>query len=78
MAHRAGAHITEINSGHLSLITHPGAVTQAIIAAANTVGCPPRPARGPGPPARRDLGPAGPRMSPARPTARPAKRRELP
>jgi pimeloyl-ACP methyl ester carboxylesterase len=78
MAHRADAHITEINSGHLSLITHPRAVTQAIIAAANTVGCPPRPARGPGPPARRDLGPAGPRMSPARPTARPAKRRELP
>ena len=38
MAHRAGAHITEINSGHLSLITHPRAVTQAIIAAANTTG----------------------------------------
>jgi pimeloyl-ACP methyl ester carboxylesterase len=38
MAHRAGAHITKINSGHLSLITHPGAVTRAIIAAANTTG----------------------------------------
>jgi pimeloyl-ACP methyl ester carboxylesterase len=38
MAHRADAHITEINSGHLSLITHPGAVTRVIIAAANTTG----------------------------------------
>ena len=38
MAHRAGAHITEINSGHLSLITHPGAVTRAIIAAASATG----------------------------------------
>jgi pimeloyl-ACP methyl ester carboxylesterase len=38
MARRAGAHVTEINSGHLSLITHPGAVTQAIIAAANSTG----------------------------------------
>jgi pimeloyl-ACP methyl ester carboxylesterase len=36
MAHRAGAHITEINSGHLSLISHPGAVTQTIIAASTT------------------------------------------
>ncbi len=38
MAHRAGAHITEINSGHLSLITHPGTVTQVIIQAANAIG----------------------------------------
>jgi pimeloyl-ACP methyl ester carboxylesterase len=35
MAHRAHAHITEINAGHLSLITNPGAVTRVIIAAAN-------------------------------------------
>ena len=27
MSKRAHAHITEINSGHLSLITHPGTVT---------------------------------------------------
>ena len=38
MAHRAGAHITEINSGHLSLITHPGAVTRVIIQAASATG----------------------------------------
>ena len=38
MAHRAGAHVTEINSGHLSLITRPGAVTQAIITAASSTG----------------------------------------
>ena len=38
MAHRAGAHITEINSGHLSLITHPGAVTRVIIQAATAIG----------------------------------------
>jgi pimeloyl-ACP methyl ester carboxylesterase len=35
MAHRAHAHITEINAGHLSLITNPGTVTRVIIAAAN-------------------------------------------
>jgi pimeloyl-ACP methyl ester carboxylesterase len=34
MAKRAHAHITKINSGHLSLITHPGAVTRVIIEAA--------------------------------------------
>jgi pimeloyl-ACP methyl ester carboxylesterase len=38
MSKRAGAHITEINSGHLSLISHPGAVTRVIIAAAQAVG----------------------------------------
>jgi pimeloyl-ACP methyl ester carboxylesterase len=35
MAHRAHAHITEINAGHLSLITNPGAVTRVIIDAAD-------------------------------------------
>jgi pimeloyl-ACP methyl ester carboxylesterase len=35
MAHRAHAHITEINSGHLSLITNPGAVARVIIDAAD-------------------------------------------
>ncbi len=34
MANRAHAHITEINAGHLSLISHPAAVTRVIIAAA--------------------------------------------
>jgi pimeloyl-ACP methyl ester carboxylesterase len=33
MSKRAGAHITEIDSGHLSLISHPDAVTRVIIAA---------------------------------------------
>jgi pimeloyl-ACP methyl ester carboxylesterase len=35
MAHRAHAHITEINAGHLSLITNPGAVARVIIDAAD-------------------------------------------
>jgi hypothetical protein len=34
MAQRAHARITEINTGHLALISHPGAVTRVIIAAA--------------------------------------------
>ena len=34
MSQRAHAHITEINAGHLSLISHPAAVTRVIIAAA--------------------------------------------
>jgi pimeloyl-ACP methyl ester carboxylesterase len=34
MSQRAKAHITEINAGHLSLISNPGAVTRVIIAAA--------------------------------------------
>jgi pimeloyl-ACP methyl ester carboxylesterase len=38
MSKRAKAHITEINSGHLSLISHPGAVTRVIIAAAQATG----------------------------------------
>jgi len=38
MSKRASAHITEINSGHLSLISHPGAVTRVIIAAAQATG----------------------------------------
>ena len=35
MAHHAHSHIVEINAPHLSLITNPTAVTDAIIAAAN-------------------------------------------
>jgi pimeloyl-ACP methyl ester carboxylesterase len=35
MAAHAGAHVTKINSSHLSLISHPGAVTQVIIRAAD-------------------------------------------
>ncbi len=38
MSQRAHARITEINSGHLSLISHPGAVTSVIIAAAQATG----------------------------------------
>jgi hypothetical protein len=34
MSQRADAHITELNAGHLSLISHPAAVTRVIIAAA--------------------------------------------
>jgi len=34
MAHRAGAHITEISAPHLSMISDPSAVTQAILNAA--------------------------------------------
>jgi hypothetical protein len=34
MAHRAHANITEINAGHLSLISDPGEVARLIIAAA--------------------------------------------
>jgi len=33
MAHRAGAHITEVNAGHLSLISHPNAAVAIILAA---------------------------------------------
>jgi pimeloyl-ACP methyl ester carboxylesterase len=36
MSKRAGAHITEINAGHLSLISDPGAVAGVIIQAART------------------------------------------
>ena len=38
MSRRAKAHITEIEAGHLSLISHPGAVTRVIIAAARATG----------------------------------------
>jgi pimeloyl-ACP methyl ester carboxylesterase len=38
MAHRAGSHITEINSSHLSLISHPGAVTKVILRAIHAEG----------------------------------------
>jgi pimeloyl-ACP methyl ester carboxylesterase len=38
MSQRAHAHITKINAGHLSLISHPGAVTAVIIAAARATG----------------------------------------
>jgi pimeloyl-ACP methyl ester carboxylesterase len=38
MSKRADAHITEIDAGHLSLISHPGAVTRVIIAAAQAAG----------------------------------------
>ncbi len=38
MSKRASAHITEIDAGHLSLISHPGAVTRVIIAAAQAIG----------------------------------------
>jgi pimeloyl-ACP methyl ester carboxylesterase len=34
MSQRAKAHITEINAGHLSLLSDPGAVTRVIVAAA--------------------------------------------
>jgi pimeloyl-ACP methyl ester carboxylesterase len=33
MSSRAGAHITRVKAGHLSLITHPGEVTKVILAA---------------------------------------------
>jgi pimeloyl-ACP methyl ester carboxylesterase len=36
MAHRAGAQITEVNAGHLSLISRPEAVTNVIEAAAKS------------------------------------------
>jgi pimeloyl-ACP methyl ester carboxylesterase len=38
MSQRAKAHITEIDAGHLSLISNPGAVTHLIIAAAKATG----------------------------------------
>ncbi|HEY1713508.1 MAG TPA: hypothetical protein VGG07_11435 [Solirubrobacteraceae bacterium] len=34
MAHHAGAHITEVNAGHLSLISRPQTLTRVIEAAA--------------------------------------------
>ena len=38
MAQRAGAHITEINAPHLSMISDPGAVTRVIVDAARAEG----------------------------------------
>ena len=38
MAQRAGAHITEIDAPHLSMISDPGAVTQVILDAARAAG----------------------------------------
>ncbi len=38
MSNRAGAHITKIDAGHLSLISNPGAVTSVIDAAAQAAG----------------------------------------
>ena len=38
MSRRAKAHITEIEAGHLSLISNPGAVTRVILAAARATG----------------------------------------
>ena len=38
MAHRAGAHITEVNAPHLSMISDPGIVARVIIQAARATG----------------------------------------
>jgi pimeloyl-ACP methyl ester carboxylesterase len=38
MAHRAGAHITEVNAPHLSMISDPGVVARVIIQAARATG----------------------------------------
>lgn len=38
MAKRAGAHVTEVHAPHLSMISNPGVVTRAIIAAAQATG----------------------------------------
>jgi pimeloyl-ACP methyl ester carboxylesterase len=38
MAKRAGAHITEIDAPHLSMISNPGVVTQVILAAVQATG----------------------------------------
>jgi pimeloyl-ACP methyl ester carboxylesterase len=38
MAQRAGAHITDVTAGHLSLISDPGVVARVIIKAARTAG----------------------------------------
>lgn len=37
MSQRANAHITKVAAGHLSLVTHPDAVTQVIIQAARAI-----------------------------------------
>ena len=38
MAKRAGAHITEVNAGHLSFISEPSVVTRVILEAVQTTG----------------------------------------
>jgi pimeloyl-ACP methyl ester carboxylesterase len=38
MSRRAGAHITRLKAGHLSLVTHPGDVTKVILAAVDATG----------------------------------------
>jgi pimeloyl-ACP methyl ester carboxylesterase len=38
MAERAGAHITTVNAGHLSLISKPSVVTRVILAAVQATG----------------------------------------
>lgn len=38
MAHRAGAHITDVNTGHLSLIAAPSVVTRVILQAVHATG----------------------------------------
>jgi pimeloyl-ACP methyl ester carboxylesterase len=38
MARRAGAHITDVNAGHLSLISNPSVVTRVILAAVQATG----------------------------------------
>jgi hypothetical protein len=38
MAHRAGAHITDVNTGHLSLPSKPSVVTRVILEAVQATG----------------------------------------
>ena len=38
MAKRAGAHITDVNAGHLSLISKPSVVTRVILDAVQATG----------------------------------------
>jgi hypothetical protein len=38
MAQRAGAHITDVNAGHLSLISKPSVVTSVILKAVQATG----------------------------------------
>ena len=38
MARRAGAHITDVNAGHLSLISDPSVVTRVILKAVQATG----------------------------------------
>ena len=38
MAKRAGAHVTEVDAGHLSLISEPSVVTRVILQAVQATG----------------------------------------